>query len=354
MQTSVLFDKQKSFGAEFGVFHNWQLPRFYTSVKDEYTASKKDVVVIDRPYFEQIRIFGSDRVDLLHRLTTNDLRTLKPGEGQINIFTNEIGRIVDRVTLFKFENEIRLLINASNIKKINDWIGKYIFIEDVKTEILSTTGALSIFGPMSSELISKLFDLKVDDLADNHFQEINSLQIARTGELGIPGFNLITDSDSLEKLWDRLLVEGEQFELKPMGEQAYEVLRIEAGWPVYGKDFDDGINPHEARMLPYVNFDKGCYIGQEVVARLDTYEKVQKYLMGILLEGIAAPNEKDTIFMSDQKVGYLTSVTHSFDLNKNIALGYVQTKFIEENSELYIKSGQSEVKGKLVKLPLLK
>ncbi len=100
MQNTILFEKQKSLGAEFGDFHNWQLPKFYTSVEEEYPAAKKGVVLMDRSYFEQIRIFGNDHVDLLHRLSTNEVRTLKPGQGQINIFTNEKGRIVDRVALF--------------------------------------------------------------------------------------------------------------------------------------------------------------------------------------------------------------------------------------------------------------
>jgi len=136
-----------------------------------------------------------------------------------------------------------------------------------------------------------------------------------------------------------------------MGEDAYETLRIESGWPVYSKDFDEEINPHETNMLPYVNFDKGCYIGQEVVARLDTYEKVQKHLMGIVLEDEPQPNKKDPIFLDDREVGYITSVTHSFDLNKTIALGYVRTKFIKEGADVRIGSQKNEMTGKIAKLP---
>ncbi len=355
MQTSILFENQKSLGAEFGEFYNWQLPKFYTSVAEEYAAVKKGVALIDRSYFEQIRIFGNDHIDLLHRLTTNEVRTLKPGEGQINIFTNEKGRIVDRVSLFKFEKEMRLLISAGNSKKVSDWIEKYVFIEDVKTEMLSNTGLLSIFGPKSSEFLSNLFNVKFDDLLDCHFKEIDwnnhTVQIARVDELGFPGFNLITEESALDKLWDNLIKQGSQFDLKPMGEETYETLRIESGWPVYGKDFDEEINPHEANMRPFINFDKGCYIGQEVVARLDTYEKVQKYLMGIVLEGETQPNRKDSIFIDDKEVGYITSVTHSFDSGKNIALGSVRTKFIKEEAKLQVRSGEKEISGRLVKLP---
>ncbi len=159
-------------------------------------------------------------------------------------------------------------------KKISDWIEKYIFIEDAKTEILSNRGVISIFGPKSLEFLSKLFDVKFDDLLECHFKEIawsnHTVQIARTDELGFSGFNLVTEEGALSALWDHLIDRRKRVDLKPVGEDAYEILRIESGWPLYGKDFDEEIKPNEPNMLPYVNFDKGCYIGQEVDERLDT------------------------------------------------------------------------------------
>lgn len=356
MRRSVLFDKQKSLGAKFGEFQDLQIPRFYSPVAEEYSTAKKNAALMDRSYLGHLRVHGHDHTDLLHRITTNELRTMKPGEGQINIFTNEKGRIVDRVALLKFENEMRLITDAGHENKIADWIAKYTFIEDVKTEDISEScGILSVFGPQSSAFLRTLFNFESSDIAHYNFKETiwnkQPLKIVRTGELTIPGFHLIIKTDSLVELWELLLEQGQQFDLKPMGEDAFETLRIESGWPVYGKDFDEEINPHEAQMLQYADFNKGCYIGQEVVARLDTYEKVQKYLMGIVLEGDTRANEKDPIFMKDEEVGYLTSVTHSFDLNQNIALGYVRSKFIEENVKVRVGSANSEIVGQVVKLP---
>ena len=136
-----------------------------------------------------------------------------------------------------------------------------------------------------------------------------------------------------------------------MGKAAYERLRIEAGWPLPQKDYDDSINPHEAQMLPYLDFDKGCYIGQEVVARLDTYDKVQKYLSGIVLEGDQAPLPHSKIMIDKKEVGHITSVTHSPNLQKNIALGYVRTKFISESRSVSVHSNDAKIPGILVQLP---
>ncbi len=352
MNQTTLFDLHKAFGAVFGKYHGWQLPEYYSNPAEEHTAARNAVVVMERPYFGYLKITGKDHVDLLHRLTTNELRNLQPSEGQINIFTNERGRIVDRVILHKFADEIRLTTSPQNHEKIVKWIDKFTFLEEVKVENLTEKlNMLSLFGPQSAWLLQDSFDKKFDDLSIHHFKEISweneSMMISRTDELGFMGFDLILQRESVPKLWEVLLQQG----AKPLGETAYESLRIEAGWPLYGKDFDEEINPHEAGMLPYVNFNKGCYIGQEVIARLDTYEKVQKYLMGIILESEARPNSNDAILSDDQEVGYVTSVGYSFALKKKLALGYVRTKFISEGAAVVIKSQEKLFDGKLVKLP---
>lgn len=332
------------------------MPKVYSAISEEYSAARNGVVLMTRSYSAIIKVFGKDHVDLLHRLTTNEIRNLKPGEGAISIFTNEKGRIVDRFTLYKFEDEMLLITSPQNSEKTAAWIDKYIFVEDVKVQNLTPTmGILTLFGPKSPYLLNSMFNDGFDALVNHHFKKIQwngkSLLICRTEELGCPGFDLILHSENLKELWEQLLELGTEFGLKPIGEEAYEILRIEAGWPLFGKDFDEDINPHEAQLLRYVSFTKGCYIGQEVVARLDTYEKVQKYLMGIILEGEAPPKSKDAILIDGQEVGYLTSVTHSIALDKNIALGYVRTKFISEGAHIHINSEAKQISGKLVRLP---
>jgi glycine cleavage system T protein len=352
MKRSMLFEHQTKLGARFGEYHGWQLPEYYSNPAEEYSAARNSAVIIERPYFGYLKISGKDHVDLLHRLTTNELRDLQPGEGQINIFTNEKGRIVDRVILHKFADEIRLTTSPQNSDKIAKWIDKFTFIEEVKVENLTEKfNTLSLFGPKSAQRLQDSFVNKIEDIPNQHFRQIlwqnQSVIISRNDELGLMGFDLILPRESVPKLWEDLLKQ----DAKPMGEAVYESLRIEAGWPLYGADFDEEINPHEAGMLPYINFNKGCYIGQEVIARLDTYDKVQKHLMGIIFEGGVRPNSKDTIMSDEQEIGYVTSVGFSFALKKNIAFGYVRTRHAEKGAEVVINSQEKLLKGKLVKLP---
>lgn len=356
MQKSILFEKQKQSGAQFVETYGWQIANVYSSIEEEYPAAKNAVVLTDRCYLGHLKITGKDHIDLLHRMTANEMRKLQPEQGQINVFTNEKGRIVDRVFLLKMTDEIQLLTSPANSEKIIAWIDKFTFIEDVKVEdITGHLGRLALFGPKASELLKTKFGLESDSLADLHFQHADwqgkNLQILRTPELAVPGFYLLAEAESLPQLWDDLLDSGAASGLIPVGETAYEVLRIEAGWPMFQKDFDEQINPHEANFLPYIDFDKGCYIGQEVVARLDTYEKVQKYLVGIILDGEEQPQKNDSIFVDEREAGYITSTAYSFSLQKNIGLGYVRSKLIADGAQILIATGHRKIPGQITKLP---
>lgn len=357
MKVSILFEQHKSLDAEFGTYYHWQRPKFFSDIADEYSAAKEAVTLMERPYFGLLKVSGKDHVDLLHRMTTNELRNLKPGEGQINIFTDEKGRIVDRCSLQKFADAIGLITSPGRSEKIASWIEKYTFLEDVTVEDrASRLGILSVFGPRGVDVLDALFADNPQMPLYHHKQMVwdkFAVRVYRTGELAVPTFDLIADWESLPALWEALMEKGSEFGLKPMGEESYEVLRIENGWPVSGKDFDESRNPHEAQMGPYLNFDKGCYIGQEVIARLDTYEKVQKYLTGIMLESNAMPRTRDAVRIAGQEAGFLTSVIHSPGLKKNIALAYVRTNFIREGVEVLIESGEHKISGKLLKLPFV-
>jgi folate-binding protein YgfZ len=291
-------------------------------------------------------------------MTTNELRNLHAGEGQINVIADQKGRIVDRCIFYKLQDAIWITTSPGNSEKVANWIQKYTFIEDVTIQNGSYDfGMLSLFGPKSPDLMSMVLGDDFTELADYHHREATfdnqAIKVSASAELAVVGFNLIVKSDVLLPLWDALMEKGNQVDLMPMGEETYEVLRIENGWPLYGKDFDENINPHEAQMLPYMDFHKGCYIGQEVIARLDTYEKVQKHLMGFVLDGETLPAPKDPVIIDGEEAGFLTSMARSEGLKRNVALGYVRTKYIREDAEAIIKSEVSEMVGKLVKLPII-
>ena len=326
-----------------------------TSVNNKnYRLAKTTVVLMEHhARIGHLCLGGKDHVDLLHRITTNELRNLVAGQAQINVFANEVGRIVDRVHLLKKDNRIHLISSTGDGEKLATWIDRFIFLEDVTVE-QPQSGILSVFGPRSPQLLQQALR-GIEIPGPGGFSEIaferESLLVASAPELTIPGFNLIVPLNLLATLRTALSAAADA-NLDFISDETYEVLRIEGGWPLFGKDFDETVNPHEAGMLPYINFDKGCYVGQEVIARLDTYEKVQKRLVGIEIEGADLPEPGDTLEVLGEKCGHVTSAAPSIDFG-NIALGYVRSKFLK-SKELKIITRNQEIKGALCSLPFVK
>ncbi len=351
----ILTEKQAALGAHFFQVGDLRLPGYFTSTSAEYGAATQAVALMERSYLGLVEVTGVDHVDLLHRLTSNDLRALQPGQGQITVFPNETGRIVDRVFLLKFDDAFRLLTSMGKAGEVANWIEKFVFIEDVRVSNLADeTGVLSLIGPRAEELLQAALDVAAGELALCAHRTIawkgHGITVQRSAELQVPAYNLLGETAALALLWEHLLAVGASLGVAPAGQDAYDVLRTEAGWPLAASDFDDRINPHEAGMGAYVNLDKGCYIGQEVLARLDTYDKVQKHLMGVRFDGDTLPEARAAMFIDDAEAGFVTSAVASPTFGA-IALGYVRTKFAEENVAVSVRSGGGSLSGRLTQLP---
>ncbi len=357
MRNSVLFKSQSALGASFTERRGWRIVSVYTDPAQEYLAAKTRCAVYDCSNLGQIELGGADRLDLLHRISTNEVRNLSPGEGQVNIFTNEKGRIIDRVMLLNCDSVTRIITSPANGDTILQWLDRFIFIEDVRaTNLQKEWAALALYGPQSEALIHSLFpDLGAGSISNFCFRKVvwreMPIIVQRTAELAVPGFNLLIPTATITEFWDALLMNHGEVVPQPLGLEAFEALRIEAGWPAFGQDFDDQVNPHEAQMISYVSFEKGCYIGQEVIARLDTYDKVQKYLAGIEIESERVPQKGDTVSVAGNQIGEVTSAAYSFGLKHAIALALVKAKSIRQAAEVVVHSEAEDLTGRLVTLP---
>jgi folate-binding protein YgfZ len=325
MFQSVLLDRQKTLNPRFTEVHGWQLSEVYTTVQQEYAAARAGVAVKDWSHAGRLRLTGRDRLDFVHRMSTNDVRGLLPGDGMSTILPSATGRIVDWVVLYVEPESLWMVTSPQNREKDVGWLRRYIFFRDqVKVEDLtSQTAMLTVYGPQSADLLADVLGTNMAGLPLHHWLTTGAVRVARTEGLGRDAFNVWGETEPMSQAWDRLVGAG----ALPLGEAAFEVLRIEAGWPVYGRELSEEINPHEARLLRAVSFTKGCYIGQEVIARLDTYHKVQKYLVGLLPEASLTPGMR--LEADSKNVGWVTSVVDSMALGRPIALGYVRTAYAE-------------------------
>lgn len=333
----------------------YPIPAYYQDAIAEFRAAQKSAMM-DRSHAGKLRVFGKDRETLLHRLTANEMRHLKSGEGVVNIFTTAKGRVVDVVEMFMEEESIFLLTSPGRAPMVKQWIEKYTFIEDVRCDDLTLQlGMISLFGAESAALLQTLFDWPVQDLPAQHarllFHGEISIVVQRSGLITPVQFNLIIPVAELEKFWQTLATQA-----TPIGHVAYEMLRIHRGLPVMEKEITDEYNPHEVGLYPFINFEKGCYIGQEVIARLDTYQKVQRQLAGVKFE-ISKPNDPllsttpAAIYVGEQLIGQLTSACFSPGFQSGLGLALIRKQFAVSTEPVQIRWPERPVRGYLQMLP---
>ena len=294
MLTSPVLDLQKQAGATLAESHGWHLPASYSSLGEEYEAITHAAGLLDRSYVGRLRLTGADALDLLDRLSTNKLQDLDLGEGMYTVLTSNKGRVMDLLFVLKLEDHLLVLTGPENRQKVADWIDFYTFTEDVVVEdVTEQTAMPALIGPEAGRLLDKVTGGRVSSLSlyGSLSASVKGVEmlVVRTDFAGLPAYDVAVPLADAGDIWARLLSDGAEFGVKPAGTEALEVVRVEQGVPEYGKELSEDVNPLEANLLGYISFDKGCYVGQEVVARLNTYRKVQRSLMGLSWDADAEP-----------------------------------------------------------------
>lgn len=314
-------------------------PSVYSSVRDEYIAVTEDFGLVDRSHLGRLKVGGADALDLLDRLSTNKLDEMLVGEVEGTVLTTNKGRIIDLLFVVRQEEHLLVITGPETKHRVAEWIDFYTFIEDVVVEDVSDrTAMLSVAGRKVTEALPQLSDLALSDSAHLTVCGIDAL-VLHTEMSGIVGYDFIVPTNEAVALREALICAG----AAPAGSHATELLRIGYGVAEYGGELHEDYNPLEAGLKDFISFNKGCYIGQEVVARLNTYDKVQKYLLCLSLEAGAVPDLPSPLMHEGRQVGTLTSAVESLDGDRTIGLGYVRKAHAEEGTRLFTERGLAVV-----------
>ncbi len=356
MNRTPLYEAQKKAGAAFGEYLGWELPTHFSSAQEEYVAAKKGAVLVDRSYIGRLKMTGEDALDLLNRLSTNDLSQLPVGLGLTTVLTTSKGRIVDLLTIYSIADGILILTSPQNRQKVIAWIDQYTFAEEVTLEdITEALSTLSIFGPNASKVLNNVRVLKAEELAPHHGTTHSvagiDVYVAREDPRWGQAYNILVPSDHVSDIWDEILNVGDETRPIPMGASAYEIMRIEAGVPSYGTELSEDVNPLEAGLNSSISFTKGCYVGQEVVARLNTYKKVKRLLAKIRFEEGLCLRPNAPLSVDGKEVGVITSAAMPTDNGSNLVLGYVRISQAKAGVEIDAATdGGPSVKGQIVEV----
>ncbi|ARV62466.1 folate-binding protein YgfZ [Nostocales cyanobacterium HT-58-2] len=309
-------------------------------------AVQDSVAVCDRSFWGRIKVSDDDRLRFLHNQSTNDIQSLKPGQGCDTVMVSSTARSIDLVTAYIQEDAVLLLVSPNRREFLMGWLDRYIFFADKVqlTDITDETATFSIIGPKSDAVIEKLGAAAIIGQAYGTHISIPSVSaslIAVGSGLATLGYTLILPASDKEKVWSQILEAG----AVPMSDRAWEKLRILQGRPAPDHELTEEYNPLEAGLWQTISFNKGCYIGQETIARLNTYKGVKQHLWGVHLSAPAEPESVITI--GDEKVGKLTSYTSTFD--GHFGLGYIRTKAGGAGLKVHV----GEVEGEVVEVPFV-
>lgn len=316
-----------------------------TPVAAEYKAALEGVAWYNGSAGGRLRLTDRDRADLLHRLSTNDTRALTPGNGTRTVLVNHIARIIDVLTVYALPEHLLVTTSPGQHAAVINLLRRNIFFQDrVKIEDLTeTTVAYHLYGPQAAALVAEISTLDPSDWPLHHIQaaEIAGAHgwIARALPLGGAGFIVFGRTE------DREALEGALAQIPRLGQATYDVLRVEQGYGAFGHELSLDYIPLETRLTDAVSFTKGCYVGQEIIARMESRNRLAKQLMGLRLTRPVSAGGR--LSRDGKEMGDLTSVVDSprFGL---IGLAYVRTAAAEPGTMIEVADG---VTAEVVELP---
>lgn len=340
-------------------FAGYNMPVQYVGINAEHETVRKAVGVFDVSHMGEFILKGENALDLIQRVTSNDASKLYDGKVQYSCLPNEDGGIVDDLLVYRIdEKTYMLVVNASNIEKDWDWISKYNTNGVDMKNISDRTSLLAIQGPKAAEALQSLTDTDLVSMeyytfTKGTFAGVDNVVISATGYTGAGGFEIYFENQYAEQIWDAIFKAGEPFGIKPIGLGARDTLRLEMGFCLYGNDIDDTTSPLEAGLGWVTKFNKEFTNAEALQSQKQA--GVSRKLVGFEMIDRGIPRHDYVVVDADgNTIGKVTSGTQSPSLQKAIGMGYVDTAFAKEGTEIYISIRDNKIKAKIVKPPFYK
>ena len=366
MKTTVFTKYHIAAGAKMAEFAGYNMPIEFTGINDEHLAVRNGAGVFDVSHMGEIWVKGPRALDLLQRITTNDVSKLFDGKVQYTCMPNGRGGIVDDILVYRVDAETYMLcVNAANIDK--DW--KHICAEGKAFGMEAGHGSelynasdeicqLAVQGPLAMKIVQKMCAEPVEGMEYYTFKKMPvagcDAILSITGYTGSGGCEIYVANEDGDKLWKALWEAGAEFGLKNIGLGARDTLRLEKGFCLYGNDIDDTTSPLEAGLGWITKFAEGKdFIDRAAMERLKA-EGVGRKLVGLKMVERGIPRHGYAIAAPDgTEIGHVTSGTMSPCLKVGVALGYVEAAYAKPGTEIAVVIREKPVKAEVVKIPFV-
>ena len=353
---SLLTDFHRSNGAVFTERDGWFLPVHYGNTAAEYESVRRAAGLFDLSHRGLLQFTGPDRLSFLQGMLSNDLRALKTFDGQYATILNQQGKVLADLRVLCALNSLYLDFWENLKERIIEHLNRYLVADEV--EIADRSGeyaTLSLQGPNAEALLRNVTGPAELPSQSAHHGMVSlegaAVCVVRASHAGDAGFDLIIPNAVLAAIARRLTDSGKQLGVRWVGEEAQNILRVEAGIPRYGIDFNEENLLLEVGLDHAVSFTKGCYLGQEVVERIRSRGHVNRKLCGLWLDGQTPAESGDVIRVDGKEIGRVTSSVVSPRLKRPIALGYLQKDFWNAGSAVAINRAGAQIRAVVTALP---
>lgn len=297
-----------------------------------YEAAHQSAILVNRSSLGILKITGDTRLDLIHRMSTQDVENLQSGEGAATILTTDVGRMIDRLILYAASDTVYALTGENNSETIARYLMRFVFFNDdfQMEDISANTTIFGVYGPWAKHILGEEAGFPEVDIPLHHWREAEIAGITaylhRTDPINESGYFIMCETPDREALSEALLAAGLTFADEP----AFDFLRIEAGQPRFGHEITREYIPLEAGLWDDVSFNKGCYTGQEIIARMESRGKLAKKLVRLTSRGVIGVG--DEITAAGKRVGSVTSSATAE--GGSLAMGYVKSSTLIDNTPL--------------------
>ena len=306
----------------------------------QYQSLTETSALVDRSKVGRLKVSGRDSLDLLNRLSTNKLDDLTSGHGIGTVLTTNKGRVIDLLFITALDDYLLVLTSPGRQQRVVDWIDFYNFSEDVEVkDITQETTMLGIAGPEAPAAVRLALEADVAEMDRFDSVAAGSRTVIKTDFPGCIAFDIVGEHSMIDDVTRLFKGRG----VDAADPDVFEFVRVENRIPGPEGELTDDYNPLEASLLRYIDFNKDCYIGQEVVARLNTYDKVQRHLVALGWETEALLDPGTALMADDKKVGTVTSIASAEWTGKRSALAYVRKSHVKPGTRLEADTGERQL-----------
>ena len=353
LSRSPLDSIHQQLGATMIEQDGWSVPQSYGDALREYLVVREGGCgVLDLSNRGRILVTGTEAVQFLNGLITNDMKTLAEHSWMPAAFPNVQGRLIASVRVVRLEDDktdssvcptFLIDTEAATHDSVLKNIERFTLAGDFRvTDVTSQTALISVQGSKAADVVRAVLGDTAASIAANEVCAINEVTVMRASHTAEVGFDLLVNVGQAAGLWEALQAAGAQ----PFGYEALEILRIEAGVPRYGIDMDETNVVTETGLDEAVSYTKGCYVGQEIIARIKYRGHVAKKLSGLLFAAGVKADAGAVIKSTDGKeIGRITSITNSPHLRRTVALGYLKYDYLASGTSVWISGDNQNLEG---------